>query len=165
MIAPTQEATRALPQLESRPPAQGCFRLTTKRMGLLKRDGYRCVYCGRDFLASVESMLLFTVDHLIPKAAGGTAANSNLVSACAPCNELKANTPCPTVAVARMVVFERRAQLVGEMRDAFGTALLEFRQEGDGANPVGAAADALGEQLEMAERTCWALRRVLAECH
>lgn len=51
------------------------------RFEVLKRDGFRCRYCG----ASSLSVLLH-VDHVIPRAEGGTDDPENLMTACAPCN-------------------------------------------------------------------------------
>jgi 5-methylcytosine-specific restriction protein A len=47
---------------------------------VLERDGYLCRYCGGPAT---------TVDHLIPKARGGTDDDGNLVAACRPCNSAK----------------------------------------------------------------------------
>lgn len=47
---------------------------------ILERDGYRCCYCGG---------YARTVDHLLPKAHGGTDDPSNLVAACRRCNSAK----------------------------------------------------------------------------
>jgi 5-methylcytosine-specific restriction endonuclease McrA len=47
------------------------------RLRILRRDAYRCHYCGQ---------AANTVDHVIPKAKGGTDDPSNLVAACARCN-------------------------------------------------------------------------------
>ena len=51
---------------------------------LVKRDGLRCYYCG-----IVVTYDKAQVDHVIAKARGGTDAPSNLVIACATCNNLK----------------------------------------------------------------------------
>lgn len=50
------------------------------RAAVLKRDNYRCHYCGRSAT---------TVDHLRPISRGGTDDEENLVAACADCNSLK----------------------------------------------------------------------------
>jgi len=52
------------------------------RKNILKRDSYKCVYCGR-------SDLPLTVDHVIPKAKGGEDVWENLVAACVVCNNKK----------------------------------------------------------------------------
>jgi 5-methylcytosine-specific restriction endonuclease McrA len=50
------------------------------RAKVLKRDGYRCVYCGKPAT---------TVDHVKPHSRGGTDDEANLVAACATCNGSK----------------------------------------------------------------------------
>lgn len=55
-----------------------------KRNGIFERDGYRCVYCGEQFLADN-----LTLDHIEPRVRGGDRSEGNLVTACKPCNTLK----------------------------------------------------------------------------
>ena len=45
------------------------------RKNILRRDSYKCAYCGR-------SDLPLTIDHVVPKARGGTDSWENLVCAC-----------------------------------------------------------------------------------
>ncbi len=52
------------------------------RKNILRRDGFKCVYCGR-------SDIPLTIDHIIPKARGGDDTWENLVSACTICNNKK----------------------------------------------------------------------------
>ena len=52
------------------------------RKNILRRDGHRCQYCG-----GTSSPL--TVDHIVPKARGGTDTWENLVTACFACNNRK----------------------------------------------------------------------------
>lgn len=54
------------------------------RFEILKRDGFRCVYCGS---AGLETKLV--VDHVVPVKFGGRSTPDNLVSACEPCNQGK----------------------------------------------------------------------------
>lgn len=54
------------------------------RKNILKRDLYKCAYCGRGDLP-------LTVDHVIPKARGGEDIWENLVAACVVCNNKKGN--------------------------------------------------------------------------
>lgn len=54
------------------------------RIAILERDGYRCVYCGRTS-ADVE----LQVDHVTPRATGGSDDATNLVAACFDCNNGK----------------------------------------------------------------------------
>lgn len=51
------------------------------RFEVLKRDGFRCQYCGR---APPDVSLV--VDHIEPVAAGGSGERANLVTACVTCN-------------------------------------------------------------------------------
>ena len=58
-------------------------RIMISRKNILRRDRYRCQYCGsRDRL---------TVDHVQPKSRGGRDTWENLVAACTPCNNRKGN--------------------------------------------------------------------------
>lgn len=52
------------------------------RIGVLKRDGHRCAYCGAHAT---------TVDHLLPASRGGRWTWLNTVAACRGCNGRKAN--------------------------------------------------------------------------
>ena len=56
------------------------------RFEILKRDGFRCTYCG----AGRAQAAVLQVDHIKPKAAGGTDDPKNLTTACADCNGGKA---------------------------------------------------------------------------
>ncbi len=56
-------------------------RIMLSRKNVLRRDGFRCQYCGsRDSL---------TVDHVLPKSRDGGDSWENLVAACTPCNNRK----------------------------------------------------------------------------
>lgn len=50
------------------------------RSAVLERDGYVCRFCGQP---------ANTVDHVVPRHAGGTDSPNNLVAACGPCNSAK----------------------------------------------------------------------------
>lgn len=56
------------------------------RFEILKRDGFRCRYCG----VSAASAVLH-VDHVVAESAGGEDVPENLVTACAACNGGKSN--------------------------------------------------------------------------
>lgn len=58
------------------------------RFEVLRRDGHRCRYCGRN----VDDGATLTVDHVVPTALGGSDDPSNLVAACRDCNAGKAST-------------------------------------------------------------------------
>lgn len=50
------------------------------RRGVLRRDAFRCAYCGRS--AS-------TIDHVMPRSRGGADSWENLVACCLRCNNTK----------------------------------------------------------------------------
>src|SRR3954451_20815303 len=50
------------------------------RGAVLERDDWTCAYCGRE---TTE------VDHVAPRARGGSSTPTNLVAACRPCNKAK----------------------------------------------------------------------------
>lgn len=58
------------------------------RFAVLRRDGFRCAYCGR---GETERVRLH-IDHLIPVAHGGKNELDNLVTACQDCNLGKSAT-------------------------------------------------------------------------
>ena len=53
-----------------------------RRLEVLMRDGYICTYCGQDATS---------VDHVIPRSAGGDHSLANLVACCLKCNGKKGN--------------------------------------------------------------------------
>lgn len=59
-----------------------------KRFEILKRDQFRCRYCGADFKTAT-----LVVDHVFPVALGGEDSEDNLVTACHDCNAGKAGVP------------------------------------------------------------------------
>ncbi|GJQ64121.1 MAG: HNH endonuclease [Melioribacteraceae bacterium] len=54
------------------------------RKNVIKRDGYRCGYCGK---RNAE----LTIDHILPKSRGGKDTWDNLVTCCIKCNNKKGN--------------------------------------------------------------------------
>ena len=51
------------------------------RFEILKRDNFKCVYCG----TGVKEATLH-IDHVYPQSKGGLSIASNLVTACSNCN-------------------------------------------------------------------------------
>lgn len=54
------------------------------------RDRFVCRYCGFDGTVSLLAAHQLTVDHVRPRAKGGTDDLENLVTACCACNGIKA---------------------------------------------------------------------------
>lgn len=57
-------------------------RVNLSKREVLRRDEYMCQYCGK-------KTTQLTIDHIIPKHAGGTNDWLNVVAACPPCNRRK----------------------------------------------------------------------------
>ncbi len=60
-----------------------------KRLAIYLRDGLACVYCDK----GADDGQVLTLDHLVPRVAGGTHAATNLVTACATCNLSRCHRP------------------------------------------------------------------------
>jgi hypothetical protein len=122
------------------------------RFEILKRDGFRCRYCG----ALAVSTLLH-VDHVVPKAEGGTDVPENLIAACADCNLGKSDVPLsesriasgPTTEDAMMHAEQIREYLAAHSeRECATRELEEFVLE--------QYTDALGEpDMEFMRRLRW----------
>ena len=63
----------------------------TTRIRIYARDRYRCVYCGRSVRASSAptDSRAATLDHVLPREAGGSNHPSNVVTCCLSCNSSK----------------------------------------------------------------------------
>jgi hypothetical protein len=59
-----------------------------RRLKVLRRDGFHCVYCGEEF--PPEDL---TLDHVEPRMRGGDQSDGNLVACCGECNRLKGGQP------------------------------------------------------------------------
>jgi 5-methylcytosine-specific restriction endonuclease McrA len=71
----------------------GSIQYTRHLPDLVKRQRFRCYYCGVEMRTrhAFKDPCRATVDHVIPRSRGGGNDRSNLVAACADCNEQKAN--------------------------------------------------------------------------
>ena len=85
----------------------------TREEGLriLKRDHFRCQYCGLDGKASFENALVMRVDFVMPRARKGKKNSHNLVACCYPCNALKGNRVFRGFEEAKAYVQARREAL------------------------------------------------------
>lgn len=59
-------------------------KIILSRKNILRRDGHRCQYCNRGDVS-------LTVDHIVPRSAGGEDTWENLITACVECNNRKGN--------------------------------------------------------------------------
>lgn len=69
----------AFHKLQEPPPS-------SNREDILNKTGGHCAYCGKDLKEAGR----WEVDHVKPRAAGGTDSYANLVPACVACNQSKA---------------------------------------------------------------------------
>jgi hypothetical protein len=60
----------------------------TLRYQILRRDGFRCQYCG----STPQDGIRLEIDHRTPVSRGGTDDAENLVTACLECNRGKSVT-------------------------------------------------------------------------
>jgi 5-methylcytosine-specific restriction endonuclease McrA len=61
-----------------------------KRLALYLRDAFTCAFCGIDMKGTDPRLI--TLDHIKPRAQGGTDDPTNLVTACLRCNCVKKDT-------------------------------------------------------------------------
>lgn len=76
------------------------------RFEILARDGFRCVYCGRE-AGSVE----LHIDHVKAHVRGGPDVGENLVSACVDCNLGKSDRDLVARADGYALVTRRRKRI------------------------------------------------------
>lgn len=62
-----------------------------KRLAIYMRDGFKCAYCGADLKHAAAASV--TLDHLVPRVAGGNNEATNLITACRACNSSRQDTP------------------------------------------------------------------------
>ncbi|HYE93485.1 MAG TPA: HNH endonuclease [Terriglobales bacterium] len=79
-----------------------------RKVKIYRRDAGACRYCGvvLDFAAA-------TLDHIVPVSRGGTNAEANLVLACAPCNNAKADNSAAWYEARRIAELERERTMRG----------------------------------------------------
>lgn len=94
---------------------------TEKRLAIYLRDGFGCVYCGKSLRGAAPSNV--TLDHLLPKSAGGSNDATNLVTACKSCNCSRQDKPWADYATGGAV--DRIEQLrVSPLNIALARALI-----------------------------------------
>jgi 5-methylcytosine-specific restriction endonuclease McrA len=60
------------------------------RFVILKRDKFRCSYCGKSSIT--DELVVLHVDHVFPDSLGGESKAYNLITACGQCNVHKLAT-------------------------------------------------------------------------
>ncbi|MCX6141479.1 MAG: HNH endonuclease [Candidatus Kapabacteria bacterium] len=95
-------------------------KIELSRKNILRRDGYRCQYCG-----SNQSPL--TVDHIIPRSRGGNDIWENLTCACVKCNNKKGNRT-PDEAHMRLMSVPKKPHHVLFLKHYLGKVEETWRQ-------------------------------------
>jgi len=80
----------------------GRFLNRTLRFKILKRDNFRCQYCGRK-APNVE----LEVDHIVPKVKGGTNSSNNLITSCVDCNRGKGRSQLEVIPLKELTEEEK----------------------------------------------------------
>lgn len=89
---------------------------------------FKCIYCDRDLLASIEDYDVWQFDHLIPISKGGPDNSENLVVACKLCNFVKRNFNVKEIAgenapweeyemLARAFIVEKRREKAAKLTE------------------------------------------------
>lgn len=78
--------------------------LRLNRRNLLRRDGHTCQYCGKQ-----PDRRRLTMDHVVPRVAGGRTTWTNVVTACERCNSRKGGRT-PDQAGMRLLRAPRRPE-------------------------------------------------------
>lgn len=100
------------PEIEGAEYQRGTLYGTEIREYLLAKWDHACAYCG------VKDVPL-NLDHIVPRARGGSNRVSNLVCACIPCNEAKGARPVEEFLAGRPAVLARvKAHAKRSLKDA-----------------------------------------------
>lgn len=85
-------------QKEENNKQREAYSYRTIRFEIFKRDGFKCVYCGRESSDGAKLM----VDHVYPRALGGCNHPENLATACEECNSGKSDRPISEADIVRI---------------------------------------------------------------
>lgn len=94
------------------------------RLGI--RANFKCEYCGKDLLASVENYKEWNFDHIIPKKHGGTDDDENIAVACRTCNVSVKSRWNPAEHITGKPT---RAKLISETREYIKLKRVELQKE------------------------------------
>lgn len=67
------------------------FNYSPEQVDLGIEARFRCEYCGRDLLASVNDYDAWQTDHIVPTSKGGDPGTKNWALSCKTCNFIKGN--------------------------------------------------------------------------
>ena len=97
-----------------------------------ERAGYKCEYCDRDMLKSVDDFVSWQHDHIIPWSAEGKDEIENIALSCSVCNVQLKRTWNPADKVGKDASREEKIQAVRqyvrEARSGWDERLSKFRK-------------------------------------
>jgi 5-methylcytosine-specific restriction endonuclease McrA len=82
---------RAMKRARSKHQPTGQWIRPEKRLAIYLRDRFTCSYCLSDLTTAAPRDI--TLDHVIPRAAGGSNEPKNLITACVHCNCARKSSP------------------------------------------------------------------------
>jgi len=168
MIARTKTpAAAAEPFVAHWNGAYGLDAYRKRRVHVLARNDFRCVYCGYDFLSSPAALLFATTDHFEPKVAGGDDRPGNLVASCSACNAIKGAMRAETLEKARELVLRRRALYLAEILETLVALRAPFPRHSDPSGEPDRTFTILAGLLDKRAEVVWAaaemVERLVAE--
>lgn len=97
------------------------------RFDVFARDNYTCQYCGRK-----APDVVLHVDHRVPVSKGGTDEPANLLTACADCNQGKADRHSGGVVDPRPDLYETQFERMRSGLNALWEHVNQAAKEADG---------------------------------
>lgn len=91
------------------------------RFEVFKRDGFRCIYCGR-----TPPQAILEIDHVIPRSKGGPDDMVNLATSCFDCNRGKSDVSLTSVSPQLAEVMDRAIERRDQV-EAYNQFLLDAR--------------------------------------
>lgn len=123
------------------------------RFAVFKRDEFTCQYCG-----ATPPNAVLEVDHIEPVAEGGSDDESNLVTACFPCNRGKAAIPLSVVPEA---LAERAARIAEAEEQLAGYRAIMREHEERKEDDVWAVIEVLFDATKTSHERFGSVKRFL----
>lgn len=107
-------------------PKGGSWLPKWKRLAILIRDRFQCLYCGRDLRDAGPRQI--HIDHIVCRERGGKDTEDNLGTSCCSCNCSKQHKPCEefaTPAARRRI----RRQLAKPLNEALAREIIAGKRK------------------------------------
>jgi 5-methylcytosine-specific restriction endonuclease McrA len=102
------------------------YRIGEWNVRLGREQDWRCIYCGKDFLATFDDYNSWQWDHIIPQSTGGDHTLENIAVCCKACNWLK-STYAPSGATRAERIADAK-NYIHKQRAAYDLELHEIRR-------------------------------------